>query len=411
MASTTHGALHIKKKSHPSRPTLFKAQREEILKLTRDTSQQGVSLKSGSSRPDISWIRKYVPVLSVGRALGLRIGNRRARCWRPENHRNRDANPSLHFYERRNRVRCFVCDMRGGHSCVDLVMGFLGVSVGEAVRWIAEQFTVPNIKPGRPVGRYLKEAKPYRVGVHASEFELLVRSGMFGQISAAESRILVTLAVFKDPDSGITQLSYQAIMRYSGVASRKSVSRALKQLQRLHAIQISQGSRVGITRECNSYRATLDDPRFIERCNEVCRTGREQVSQERAYRLEQRAQREKKARDARQRKELAANHKGFAGTAASQHVSTLNTTKAGGLRPPDHPFSSVTRFRKNPKENTITCEGLNLSFPGELNSNKSVPGGNREIGVSGEISSPEALRWRMLQRQAEEIKAKYSVQP
>jgi len=31
--------------------------------------------------------------------------------------------PSLHFYERRNRVRCFVCDMRGGHSSIDLVMG------------------------------------------------------------------------------------------------------------------------------------------------------------------------------------------------------------------------------------------------------------------------------------------------
>src|SRR5437763_16764218 len=92
------------------------------------------------SRPDISWIKKNVKVLEVAKALGLRIRQRRAKCWRPENHTHGDAEPSLHFFERRNRVRCFVCDMRGGHSCVDLVMGTLNLNVGDAVRWIAERF-------------------------------------------------------------------------------------------------------------------------------------------------------------------------------------------------------------------------------------------------------------------------------
>lgn len=163
-----------------------------------------------SSRPDIAWIKKNVPVLEVGKALGLRIRHRRAKCWRPENHTHGDADPSLHFYEKGNRVRCFVCDMRGGHSNVDLVMRVLGVNVGDAVRWIADRFPVPNVKPGRPLGQREAQAVPYRVGAHGSEFEVLVRSGMFGRLPAPERSILVALAHFRDSDSGLAQLSYAA---------------------------------------------------------------------------------------------------------------------------------------------------------------------------------------------------------
>ena len=78
--------------------------------------------------PDMAWIRRNVPVLDVGRELGLRVNrHRRASCWRTENHRHGDADPSLQFYVRGNRVRCFVCDLRGGMSNIDLVMGVLGV--------------------------------------------------------------------------------------------------------------------------------------------------------------------------------------------------------------------------------------------------------------------------------------------
>src|SRR5260370_6461374 len=137
------------------------------------------------SRPDISWIKKHVAMLDVGRALALRIGHRRAKCWRPEGHTHGDAEPSLHFYERRNRVRCFVCDMRGGHSSIDLVMGTLGIDFALAVRWIAERFTVPSVKVGRPVGSALVEPMPYRVGVHGSEWEVIVRSGACAAMTAA----------------------------------------------------------------------------------------------------------------------------------------------------------------------------------------------------------------------------------
>jgi hypothetical protein len=169
------------------------------------------------SRPDVSWIKKNVSVLGVARALGLRIQRGKTRCWRVENHRNGDADPSLSFYEKGNRCRCFVCDMRGGHSNVDLVMGFLGCDVGSAVRWIAECFPVPNVKVGRPAGKILPSAVPYRVGVLGSEWEIIARSGMWGMLSAAERSILLALYEWQDVETGLTRLSYRAIMRYSGV--------------------------------------------------------------------------------------------------------------------------------------------------------------------------------------------------
>lgn len=341
-----------------------------------------------SQRPDISWIKKNVPVMEVAKTLGMRIRRGRARCWRPENHRNSDADPSVRFHERRNRVRCFVCDMRGGHSCVDLVIGVLSMDVGSAVRWIAERFTVPNIKPGRPVGHRAAEPAPYRVGTHGSDFEVLVKSGMWGQLSPAERSILQPLREFRDPDSGLTQLSYAAIMRYSGVGSSASVSQALKQLARRHAIEIHQGVRFGLTRRCSAYRVTLDDPKFYELCNEVCKNNREEVAAERAYRKGLRSERERK----------------------SLRPPNLNMATGGGLRPPDPPLSLSLPRQTKAKEKPSTCKGLNLSSQGEVASDKPLQAVKREIGVSPVSNEPETLRrWQMLQRQAEEIKAKYGV--
>jgi hypothetical protein len=297
--------------------------------------------------PDIAWIKKYVSVLDIAKALGMRIRRRRAQCWRSSNHAHGDQDPSLYFHERRNRVRCFVCDMKGGHSPIDLVMGVLGIDMGSAVRWISDQFTVPNAKPGAPLGTRHHQAKPYRVDL-SSQLQVLVRSGLFGQLSAAESRTLVTLEIFKDPDTGLSNLSYQAIMRYSGVASRRNVSRALAQLQRLHALQINRGLRVGITRQTSTYRVTLDDPKFLDFCNSVATAAREEIARERAFR-----------RDLRQ----------------SRQQHTQNTTKAGGLRPPDLPRT----FPLIAMQETPTCKGLNLSSPRELLSNKTVPAENRSI--------------------------------
>ena len=353
-------------------PAFAEAQRTEILQLPRVAGPE-------PSQPDAAWIKKHVSVLKVGHELGMRIRQRRGKCWRPQNHTNGDFHPSLYFYERGNRVRCFVCDMRGGHSNIDLVMGVLGITFSEAVHWIAERFPVPNVKPGRPVGRRATEPHPYRVGVQGSELEVLVRSGMFGQLSAAESRILLTLHASRDWDTGTTRLSYLAIMRYSGVGSRKSVAIALKGLQRLHALQISRGSRIGITRECSVYRVTLDDPKFLELCEEVYGSARTQIAQGRTYRQHLRSLRENQARETREHEKPK--------SCALIVTIPMVVTEAGAYATPEPPESDSVpspSYRSIPSESqqNPTCEGLNLSSPRELDSNRSVPNWNRESGVS-----------------------------
>jgi hypothetical protein len=52
-------------------------------------------------------------------------------------------------------------------------------------------------------------------------------------------------------------------MRYSGVKKMANVAAAIKELSRMHALQVSRGQRIGITRECSVYRVTLDDPKFL----------------------------------------------------------------------------------------------------------------------------------------------------
>jgi hypothetical protein len=352
-----------------------------------------------SARPDISWIKKNVPILHLARALGLRIRHRRTNCWRVENHRHGDVDPSLSFFEKRNRCRCFVCDMKGGHSNVDLVMAVLGCDLGSAVLWIAERFSVPIIKVGRPVGNALASPAPYRVGAHGSEWEVIVRSGIWGAMTAAERSILVVLDYLKDAETGLTRLSYRAIMRYSGVGKTGNVSGAIKELARMHALQVLPGSRVGVTRECSTYRVTLTDAKFLEICNETYASARKEIAQEREYRASQKAKRQRDARKP---------------DGPSLQVVTQNTNQGGGLCPPAPPAVFVSN--SNSKADTLeketpTCEGLNLSSRGEVHANKALAGEKREIGVSPVSSDPEARRRQILQKQAEAIRAKYGVQP
>jgi hypothetical protein len=249
----------------------------------------------------------------------------------------------------------------------------MGVGIGEAVRWIAERFKVPDIKRGRPLGHHAKPPSPYRIGVRGSELEVLVRSGMFGELTAPARTVLVVLHEFRDPDSGITRMSYRAIMRYAGVAGRTSVSRALKELARFHAIEVHQGARLGITRECSAYRVTLDAPKFLEVCNQTYRIARAEIAEEREYRTQLRTAREQRSR-----------------RVTSRPVAQ-DTNTGGGLRPPDPLGSFLSSEEQDPEANP-TCTSQHLSPLVGLNTNKAVHAEDREIGVSGETGDPETRR-------------------
>jgi len=211
---------------------------------------------------------------------------------------------------------------------------------------------------------------PYRVGVHGSEWEVIVRSGMWGAMTVAERSILVTLDQFKDHDSGLTRLSYRAIMRYSGVKKPANVSSAIKALSRRHALQVSRGQRIRITRECSAYRVTLDDPKFLELCNGVFADAREEIAREREYRASQKRERLR--------------------TSSRKVTGGLNTRTLRGTygAPAPHPFS-----KNQVPEAPATCEGLNLSSPGEVHANNALSAGKREIGV---LTAAELERQKLL---------------
>jgi hypothetical protein len=248
-------------------------------------------------------------------------------------------------------------------------MGFLECDCGEAVNWICERFPVPSTKPGRPKGTHSELPTPYRVGFSGSEFEVLVRSGLWGQLTPAERSILTVLHAFRDPETGFTRLSYVAIMRYAGVGSRGNVSKALRHLERIYAIETSRAPRFGITRDVNLYRVTLENEKLQQLCAETYRQARPDVERERAMRRELRIAREKEA-----------STRVYAKTSPS---SVLVTNK-GGLCPPAPPVSFLPseRENQNPHPTRITCEGLHLSSLGEPQPDLSVPIGNREISKS-----------------------------
>jgi hypothetical protein len=288
-----------------------------------------------SRYPDVAWIKKFIPCKTVAKALDLRVDRRNnAKCWRAENHIRGDVNPSLHLYEKKNRVRCFVCDDVGGLSCIDLVMGVLNLDFVSAVRWIAERFTVRSVRRGQPIGKRSAELfpLPFRVGVSASPYEILVRSGLFGVLKPAERSVLTCLHEFRDQETGVTRMSYRAIMRYSGVRAWSTMSSALKTLAKIHAIQVSQGPWIGRVRECSTYRVTLEDEKFLALCNETYSKARGEVTREREFRAELR--REKNLQRAKK-------------TPPQKIIVSVNTILGGYLAVPLHP-SLQTKKKERP---------------------------------------------------------------
>jgi hypothetical protein len=104
-----------------------------------------------SQCPDFEYIRTKISIVAVARELGLTVNGYRARCWRTETHRNGDANPSIGFWKKRNKGRCFVCDPHVW-STIDLVMLYLGYDLRQAVSWVTDRFPVPLLPKGSYYG-------------------------------------------------------------------------------------------------------------------------------------------------------------------------------------------------------------------------------------------------------------------
>jgi DNA primase len=84
---------------------------------------------------------KRIPIEAVANRLGIKVRGRTARCPYPQHD---DKNPSFHLYPEENRCWCHRCGQGG--TVIDLVSLTLGLSVGEAIRWLRTEFGVGSAR-------------------------------------------------------------------------------------------------------------------------------------------------------------------------------------------------------------------------------------------------------------------------
>lgn len=253
---------------------------------------RGQQPRSGAQTvPDLE-AAKRIPIDQVVDKLGLDRQGGMIRCWRPANHQHDDRTPSVGIHGRKNRVKCFVCDGRS-LSTVDLVASVLGLGIFEALLWLDQHFKIPAL----PKGRHLKHRSGgitrLPVGLSGNWLEEIVRSGLWGQMGAGETRLLVTIQAFTDHETGCATLSYAALRRYAGIHSNTTVSTALKKLVNIGAIEIEGGRGGDGLATCNSYRITLESSRLLALMRDCYTSARKEIEAERVVRKRARFQRAK----------------------------------------------------------------------------------------------------------------------
>jgi len=236
--------------------------------------------------PDFEYIRTKISIVALARELGLGVKGYRAHCWRTENHRNRDANPSLSFQKKTNRGMCFVCDQHTW-STIDLVMLYRECERREAVSWIVERFPVPPLPPGSHITKREAWFPRFHSGVNENVVTMLVRSGIWSELSHSERSILPTLVTFAERDTGIAEISYRGLMRYSGVGSSATIAAAIRRFERMRLLQVVREPGELLFRRVNQYRLTVEDPEFQALVTKVFQQQRDEIELEKQIRSEE----------------------------------------------------------------------------------------------------------------------------
>jgi hypothetical protein len=249
--------------------------------------------------PDLRFINRKVPIVDVARALDLKVGvNGNIHCWRSELHHNGDRTASVGIRKTTNTVKCF------GSGCgigplgpVDLVMAVLNLSTGEAGRWIAERFDVPDLRPGTHLIQ--SERYIFQFG-QESDIGLLVHSGLWARLSPPARSLVPVLLQLAERVPGkqslAIQISYRALQRFSGLSSPNAVSAGLRELQGITWLhgrpgQTALGSRP--IRETSIYFITPRSDEMLELAHANYRQIRSEIEAERDLRAKARAERRK----------------------------------------------------------------------------------------------------------------------
>lgn len=249
-------------------------------------------------------INRKVPIVDVARALGLRLdGAGKIHCWHPDRHKNGDRTASVGIRRTNNTVKCFACDSKP-IGPIDLVMDVNGIGAGDAALWIAGRFEVPWI----PAGKHLTTPDRRRDPVgYETGLELLVRSGLFGNMSEAARCIAPVLLEMSERDGPLDQefslqMSYVAISRYAGVSSPTAVRRALVELEEIGFLILPEsGLRPSPNRRAATYIVKPNSGPLTELANTFSEQMRTEIA----------AEREIRSRSRKERIQALANAKGF----------------------------------------------------------------------------------------------------
>jgi hypothetical protein len=246
--------------------------------------------------PDAAWANRSLPIEAVALALGLVKASGLFHCWHPEKHFHGDETPSVGVWKEKNRIKCFgsACGV-GPLSPISLVMDVRGIGVRDALLWLDEHFSIPRI----PKRSHLKpDLKPASWYGHETPLELLVRSGVWRELSVPAQRLVPVLLAQKQLDTSTRtasfHLSRHAMMRYSGIGSPNGISRALEELENVHFLTRSiSGPAIPPLRPVTSITLTPYSNTFMEYAQAVFGDHRKVVEAEKQLRAEMRAKRTK----------------------------------------------------------------------------------------------------------------------
>jgi hypothetical protein len=241
-----------------------------------------------SEIPNMQYINRQLPITRVAVALDLKLdGGNRIHCWHPERHKNGDRTASVGIRSSNNTVKCFACDSRPMGS-IDLVMDVLELeSVGDAALWSAARFEVPTI----PAGKRLEDPDRWRGRVgHENGLELLIRSGLWGTLSApaqAIAAVLLAMSEKKEPTAQETmiRISYTGTSRYSGASSSNSIRKGLIALCEIGFLRCPEaGLRLSPQRGAASYIVTPNSDELHELAQTFSKQMKSEIAAERELR-------------------------------------------------------------------------------------------------------------------------------
>jgi hypothetical protein len=215
--------------------------------------------KNEKTIPDARWINQKLDIRRVAVLLEIRHTGDRWHCWRPQNHRNGDADPSVRYWAEMNRLKCFVCP-GAAIGAIDLVMEVSNCTFEQALEWLATKFEVPMI-PARQKSERTGAPRRY-LEQHMEPMELLVKMHIYQHLGRAARLLAPVLLAVSEKTSALGEsprtvtISYAAIRRYSGIKSPNSIRAGIQELEMLGWLHPHSNPQRGLVKAVGSYTIT-----------------------------------------------------------------------------------------------------------------------------------------------------------